>query len=352
VNRRLVGLLLVFASAAAFGSGPLLSKAVYAEGLDWIALSAWRFLVGAGLTWAWLLVLPGGWAAVRGLPRRQVAVTVGLGVLFVANSGTYYAGLETVPASLAALLVFIYPVLVAVLSLRLGARLEGRRAWGGLGLAVAGVGLAVGGIDPTQSGPLLGVLVVIASPVIYAVWIILAARLSGERRGATAEARATAGRSAGAATAAVMAVMLSATAVAYWGIVAVTGTPALPGQVPAEAWPFLLAIGAVTTFLAIPAFYEGARRVGAATAALVSTFEPVWAISLAAIVLGESLTPVQIAGGGLIIGGVLLSQSSQLRTGSSQDRAASSAAAARAPVSTADAPAATQPPSEPSPRKR
>ena len=43
------------------------------------------------------------------LSRRRVLVALGLGVLYLGNSGTYYAGLETVSASLAALIVFIYP---------------------------------------------------------------------------------------------------------------------------------------------------------------------------------------------------------------------------------------------------
>ena len=46
----------------------------------------------------------------------QVLVAIALGALYTGNSGTYYAALETVPAALAGVLVYIYPVIVAILS--------------------------------------------------------------------------------------------------------------------------------------------------------------------------------------------------------------------------------------------
>src|ERR671910_932548 len=74
------------------------------------------------------------------------AFAFGSGALYTGNSATYFAGLETVSASLAALIVYIYPAVVAVISLQVGQPLRGRRAWGALALALAGVALAVGNI--------------------------------------------------------------------------------------------------------------------------------------------------------------------------------------------------------------
>jgi drug/metabolite transporter (DMT)-like permease len=44
-----------------------------------------------------------------------VGILLALGVFYVGNSSTYFAALVTVPASLAALIVYLYPALVAVL---------------------------------------------------------------------------------------------------------------------------------------------------------------------------------------------------------------------------------------------
>jgi drug/metabolite transporter (DMT)-like permease len=82
----------------------------------------------------------------------------------------------------------------------------------------------------------------------------------------------------------------------------------LPADVPAAAWPGILGVGVVAGFIAVQAFYAGSQRIGAAQASLVSTVEPLWTITVAGILLGERLNPVQLAGGALILVGVLLSQ--------------------------------------------
>ncbi|HVM31397.1 MAG TPA: DMT family transporter [Candidatus Limnocylindrales bacterium] len=319
-GQRALGLLLVILSACGFGSGALFAKPIYAAGVDWLTLLAWRFLFAAALSWGWLLLFRQSRRALRGISRRRAAVLIVLGVLYVGNSGTYFAALETVSASLAALIVYLYPALVAVMALRFGRRLEGRRAWFALALATAGVGLAVGGIDPDTAPPTLGLLLVLSSPVMYAVWIILAARLSGERAqavgartGAAPYDSETVAEPEQTDSAPAAAIILSATAVAWWVGAIATGRPVWPDQIPAEAWPPLLGVGIVATAVAVQAFYAGARRIGAAQAALASTVEPVYTILLATLLFGETLGPVQIIGGVLVIVGVLIAQSGELR---------------------------------------
>jgi drug/metabolite transporter (DMT)-like permease len=308
VSGRWIGLLLVVVSACSFGSGALFAKPVYAAGIDWLGLMAWRFALAAGLSWAWLLLRDPGLEGLRELSGRRVAVLLGLGVLYVGNSGTYFAGLETVPASLAALIVYIYPVLVAVLSIRWARRLQGRRAWAALGLASLGVAFAVGGIDATAGTPLLGLLLVLASPIIYAVWIILSARLGGERgeREHAADPPGSGSETTGAGPA--TAIMLSATAVIYVLAGALTDQPLSISRVPSAAWPGLIGVGVVSTAVAVQTFYAGVRRIGAARAALLSTVEPIYTITLATLLLGERLTAIQLLGGLLVIAAVVLVQ--------------------------------------------
>jgi drug/metabolite transporter (DMT)-like permease len=314
-RRRVTGIALILASAAGFGSGALFAQPVYHAGVGWLVLSAWRFLFGAGLTWGWLLLSAERRSGLAALRRPAILVAVALGVLYVGNSGTYYAGIETVSPSLAALIVYLYPAIVAVLSLRMGRRLEGRRAWLALAIALAGVALAVGGIDPAAAPPLAGLLLVLVSPMIYSIWIVLSARLSGERREAVGHS-VDGGASAAAATA----LMMSATATVYWVLAVGTGQAVLPGEVPSEAWFGLLGVGVLSTFVAIQTFYAGAQRVGAAQASIISTVEPIWTISLAALIFGFALEPVQLVGGALIIVGVLVAQ-----TGPGGDQAAAPA---------------------------
>jgi len=308
-RRTATGIGLVVISAAGYGSGSVLAAPIYATGIDWLTLVEWRFLIGASLGWLWVLSSAERRGALARMSRRQLGVALALGALFTGNAGTYYAGLETVPAALAGVLVYTYPVIVAVLSLWFATRLPGRRPWVALALAVAGSVLALGGIDVRTAPPVSGLILVWASALIYSVWIILSARLSGERRDRLGSDAPEAAEPAGNA-AVTTAVMMSATAVVYAVAGLVVGRPLDPARVPAPAWPLLVAVGFVASFLAIQTFYAGARRIGAAKAALVATVEPPIIVVLAWLALGQTLAPIQLTGAALIVIAVIVAQTS------------------------------------------
>jgi drug/metabolite transporter (DMT)-like permease len=318
-RRRLAGIALIVVSAFGFASGTVLSKPIYATGLTWVQLLSWRFAIGAALVWGWLLLSPQRRSAIRRLGRRQALVAIGLGVWYTGNAGTYYAGLQTVPPSLAGVLVYLYPAIVAVLSVRYATRLSGRRPWIALGIALVGVVLALGGIDLDPPPPVYGILLILASPVIYAGWIVLSARLAGERTDRLAHESDDAARADNAAAATTL--MISATAVVFVVAAIATGRELAPARIPADAWPYLVAIGFASTFLAIQTFYAGAKRIGAAQAALVSTIEPLIIVTLAAVLLDDVLAPIQLVGAGLILVGVVIAQTGERPRGAPQPAA-------------------------------
>jgi drug/metabolite transporter (DMT)-like permease len=104
------------------------------------------------------------------------------------------------------------------------------------------------------------------------------------------------------------AMMTTATAAAFLVLMLATGHSVSPAAVPSAAWPGVIGVALIATAFAVQAFYAGARRIGAARSALVSTVEPIYTITLAALLLGEALAPIQLVGGALILGGVLLAE--------------------------------------------
>ena len=128
-RRRALGIGLVIVAGASFASGSIFATLSYREGLDWLTLLWWRFLIGASLAWLWVAASPSRRASVRhsrvGSSRSRSRWAPSI----PGTAGTYYAGIETIPASLAGVLVYIYPVFVAILSLRFATRLPGRRPW-------------------------------------------------------------------------------------------------------------------------------------------------------------------------------------------------------------------------------
>ena len=138
---------------------------------------------------------------------------------------------------------------------------------------------------------------------------MLSARLSGERQDRLGSEAPASDDTAGDA-AVTTALMMLSTATVFGVLTVVAGRPLDPGVVPVGAWPFLVAIGLVATFTAIQTLYAGARRIGAAQAALISTTEPLFIVALSLVVLHQTLAPIQLAGAALIVVGVVIAQTS------------------------------------------
>jgi drug/metabolite transporter (DMT)-like permease len=73
-------------------------------------------------------------------------------------------------------------------------------------------------------------------------------------------------------------------------------------------WGLLAAIVLVPTFAAVVLYLEGIKRLGPSQAAIVSMFEPLFAIMLSWALLGERLVPVQLVGAAVVLSGVVLSE--------------------------------------------
>jgi len=315
-----LGIVLVLVSAAAFGSGAFFVQAPYDAGMEPLAVLFWRFISAAAFSWGFLLLSGSRRSSLFALSRRRVLVLVLLGSLYVGNSYAFIASLQVVSISMASIIAYLYPAIVAVMATRFVRRLEGRRAWVALGVSIVGIALTVGGIPAGEVPPLWGLALAFANPLIYATWIILQARLAGERPNdgsrvvdeveippGDADVTTDQGGNAPDPSPAA-ALMTTATAAVYAVLLLGSGGSISPLAVPGTVWPALLGLGLVATALAIQTFYAGVKRVGGARASLISTVEPVYTVALAVILFGESLTPIQVVGAALVISAVVLAE--------------------------------------------
>jgi drug/metabolite transporter (DMT)-like permease len=305
-RRRVAGIGLGALAGAAYGTGPLFfKKFVYPAGVDWIAMLVWRFAFATLVSWLWLLLQPRARAALRDLDRRTVARLLFTGAFFIVNASVYYAAIEKIDISLVALLMSTYPAMVAVVSLRLGYRFEGRLAWGSLAIVLLGSALTVGSINPnTNQG---GIILALLSPVAYAIYIVITAWMAGERPGQTADMRSK-GKGAEVSPPVAGAVMMTGTLIATLILGIGAREPLWPTQIPSAAWPGLAGIGIFAAAIAIQAFYASAARIGAAQASLMATVEPIVVIFLGITFLGETFAPIRAVGAAVVLGGVLLAQ--------------------------------------------
>ena len=128
---------LVLLSAASFGSLAVLCQLAYHSGVSVLGLLLGRFLVAG--TVLWLIVIAGR----RPLPsRRGVLTGVALGAGYSSMALCFAASLKHIEAGLADLLLFAYPVLVAIGATTISEHFSGRRAIA-LVTATAGIALAL-----------------------------------------------------------------------------------------------------------------------------------------------------------------------------------------------------------------
>lgn len=258
---------------------PIFARVVYAAGGDPGTLLTLRFSLAALV----LLVLAVGRRAAVPSGRSLVGLLLLGGVGYVSQSLSYFTALTMTSAALLGLIVYLYPAAVAVLA-RYFFRvpLTPARILS-LTLALVGAALTIG---PLGAGSWLGIGLGLLSALIYSFYILGATRVA---------------RNVDALTSA--AVIATSAAVVFCGLSALRGV-ALPGNWP--GWLALLAISLISTVAAILMFMAGLARVGPTDAATLSTLEPVGTAFLAVTVLGETLAPLQLLGGAIILSAALV----------------------------------------------
>src|SRR4051794_12933025 len=125
----------VLGAATAFGAMAVLGKLAYEQGATVGTLLSLRFALAAVLFW---VLVPR--AELRSLRRRDVAGGLAMGAgVYALQAGLYFAALDRIDASLLSLMVYTFPVMVAIASILRGReRLTARRV---VALVLASAGL-------------------------------------------------------------------------------------------------------------------------------------------------------------------------------------------------------------------
>jgi drug/metabolite transporter (DMT)-like permease len=293
-----VGPVLCLLSAALFGAMPIFGKFAYEAGVSPSALLLVRFSLAAVMLAVLLLVRPGlrrtnpdpgQSAAAGGSRRRAVIVAVGLGSIgYAAQAGLYFSALQRMDASLLSLILYTYPGLVTVGAVLLGRDWLTPRRWFALVVAFGGTLLVLLGAGGISFDP-VGAALAFGSALVYTTYILVSETVVHQL------------------SPAVLSTLVMSGAAGTLGLrAAVTGEVDLNFEL--RGWFWVACIAVVSTVSAMLLFFAGLRRTGSSTTAIVSTFEPVVTTALAALVLGEFLSGVQLLGGALVLTSVVMLQ--------------------------------------------
>jgi drug/metabolite transporter (DMT)-like permease len=226
------------------------------------------------------------------LTRRDWAAVAGLGFLgYYAASFLDFLGLQYVGAGVGRLILFLYPTMVLSLAFLFFKKTPARREIVSLVMSYAGIALVVSdqvGTSGEGKLVLLGVLLVFASALCYAVYLVAGTQVV-KRIGSMRF------------TAYSMAVATAPALVQFFAL-----EPASALDLPASVWTYAIILATVSTVLPLFLQAEALRRIGATEFALVGAVSPVSVAVMSALGLGEPFGPRQMAGAALVIGGVLL----------------------------------------------
>ncbi|HJQ69249.1 MAG TPA: DMT family transporter [Blastocatellia bacterium] len=284
-NARFIGRAQALISTIGFGAIATFAKFAYGEGIDSASLLALRFLVAAVALWGYFLIF--NRRAIR-IGRKELAITAALGLAgYGVFSNLVFKALETTPASITGLLFFSYPVFVTLIDwVVTRERPDSQLA---VGAVMILCGVAVGVFGTLAGGLTWGVLLAVGGAAWYAAYVAASRRLLYNVKPKTVALYVT-----------------TFAALGFW-LMGGAGLPQLQ-MLTVKATAVVLAIGLVSTVMALLCFFSSLEKLGAAETSQLSTFELIVSLSLASMVLGEQIGLPLMAGAAFILVGIVTSQ--------------------------------------------
>jgi DME family drug/metabolite transporter len=221
--------------------------------------------------------------------RRNIGVGLLCGTSTVASQICYFAALGQIgigPATLVAL--GLGPLLVAIGEATFLGRRPSPRLLGVVAVSVIGTVLLVGGAHstaPDGGNVLLGLLLAAGSAATYATVVLTS--------GAASRALGAAGLNL---------LVFVGSALSLTPVIVISGL-SVPDD--AQAIAVTVYLGLIASALAYGLYFLAARTLKSTVISVLALLEPLTAAILAWVIFGQSLSAIAIAGGALLLGGVI-----------------------------------------------
>jgi len=276
------GVLYVLGSAVCYGVGPIIFKSGMAAGLTPLDVLMCRFSVAAVILAAIVLMKNRGRLRI---PRRtMLRATVVTPVFNCSQTFLFVTALTYIPAATNSLILYFYPLAVAVLSRIFFGFRAGREFVISLGLVLLGSAF-VSVHAFYAAAPLPGIAASLGAMLVFSVNLMVLQRFLKNDDP--------------------MEFTLCIFVVAAVIFTAIRGPAAVLAYTP-EQMRYAVLAGIVPTALSMPLLYAGVARIGSAYASIFSSLELVVTVVMSWLVLGEVVSLGQVAGMGCILAGLVL----------------------------------------------
>ncbi|HWO01441.1 MAG TPA: DMT family transporter, partial [Blastocatellia bacterium] len=284
-SERWVGRAQILLSTVGFGTIGIFAKVAYAGGVGAPLLLALRFLVACAALWAFFLLFNRD--AIR-IGRKELFICAALGLAGYGIFSTLtFKAFELLHASTVGPLFFSYPLFVILIDWVLTRE---RPAWQlSAGAAIIACGITVAVHSSLRDGSGLGLMFALGGAAWYAAYVVAIRRLLVNVRPQTVALYVTTFAAAG-----------------FW----LMSGPVFPRLhlVTGETWAVVMAIGLVSTVMALLSFFSGLEKLGSAEASQIAVFELPLSLALSVLVLSERIGLPLMVGTGLILSGIVAGQ--------------------------------------------
>ena len=249
---------------------PLMNKGASIESILFFRYGFAVLMLGA------FLLLSGQKFRVTG---KQARILLVLGLLYTASSIFLFEAYNYIASGLATTLIFLYPVLVAIIMVFLRV-IPSWQVWLAIAATFAGVVIMTQG-DTSQAVNPIGVLLSLGSAMVYAFFIVIINR--SKAIGAISNSLLTF-------------YTLSVGAIIFLAKILSSPTPMTQGIEGCGAWMNLLGLALLPTVVSTATLAISTRNIGATKASVLGVFEPITAILVGTVALGETLTTSTVTG--------------------------------------------------------
>lgn len=168
MNSKVKGYICGILAAVSYGTNPLGALNLYADGMNTNSVIFYRYALATTILAVILAVQRKSFA----VTRREFTVLTVLGALMAASSLTLFASFNFMDAGIASTILFVYPVMVAVIMAVFFKEKVTAITVISITMALSGISLLYKGGDGATLS-VIGVLLVVASSLTYAVYIVV-----------------------------------------------------------------------------------------------------------------------------------------------------------------------------------
>ncbi|AEG61673.1 DMT family transporter [Desulforamulus ruminis] len=283
MNPYQIGVVLVLLSAVFFGIMPIFALYAYEGGASVNTLLLMRFSIATVLFFLYILIKREAFAIKA---KHFLFLFILGGIFYTLQSLFYFSSVQYIPASLAVLIFYTYPIYVVLLSYWVDKEKLNRQIIFSILLSIIGLSMVVG----TSFNAInhLGVLLAVGAALVYSGYTVLGSRVVKQLPAVITSAFVS---------------LFATVSLLIMGL----ARHELELDLELQAWVAIAVIAVLSTVVSMFTYFRGLELVGSTKTAILSMVEPLITIGLSVILFHDKLTVSQLIGGvGVLAGAVLV----------------------------------------------